>query len=87
MARLPTRSDFGSPLVAAQIRRAIAEGEAKQGERLPPARDQAAVMGVNTKTVLRALRLLGDEGLLESAAGWARPQLTWSRHPGYAGAL
>jgi GntR family transcriptional regulator len=42
--------------VAAQIRRAIADSEAKPGERLPPARDLAAVMGVNTNTVLRALR-------------------------------
>jgi GntR family transcriptional regulator len=51
--------------VAAEIRRAIAEGEAGPGERLPPARHLAAVMGVNTNTVLRALRILRDEGLLE----------------------
>jgi GntR family transcriptional regulator len=55
--------------VAAQIRRAIAEGEAKPGERLPPARDLAAVMGINTNTVLRALRVLRDEGLLEFRRG------------------
>ena len=55
--------------VAAQIRRAIAEGEAKPGERLPPARHLAAVMHVNTNTVLRALRLLRDEGLLELRPG------------------
>ena len=54
---------------AAEIRRAIAEGEAKPGERLPPAKDLAAVMGVNTNTVLRALRLLRDEGLLEFRRG------------------
>ncbi len=51
--------------VAAQIRQAITDGEAKPGERLPPARHLAAVMGVNTNTVLRALRQLRDEGLLE----------------------
>jgi GntR family transcriptional regulator len=55
--------------VAAQIRRAIADGEAKSGERLPPARHLAAVMRVNTNTVLRALRLLRDEGLLELRPG------------------
>ena len=55
--------------LAAQIRRAIADGEAKAGERLPPARHLAAVMRVNTNTVLRALRLLRDEGLLELRPG------------------
>jgi GntR family transcriptional regulator len=55
--------------VAAEIRRAIADGEAQPGERLPPARDLAAVLGVNTNTVLRSLRLLRDEGLLEFRRG------------------
>jgi GntR family transcriptional regulator len=55
--------------VAAEIRRAIAEGEARPGERLPPAKDLAAVLGVNTNTVLRALRQLRDEGLLEFRRG------------------
>src|ERR1700761_2577000 len=55
--------------VAGEIRRAIADGEAKPGERLPPARDLAAVLGVNTNTVLRALRALRDEGLLEFRRG------------------
>ena len=55
--------------VAAEIRRAIAEGEAMPGERLPPAKDLAAVLEVNTNTVLRALRLLRDEGLLEFRRG------------------
>jgi GntR family transcriptional regulator len=55
--------------VAAEIRRAIAEGEAKPGERLPLAKDLAAVLGVNTNTVLRALRTLRDEGLLEFRRG------------------
>lgn len=55
--------------VAAEIRRAIAEGEAHPGERLPPARDLAAVLGVNANTVFRALRILRDEGLLEFRRG------------------
>jgi len=54
---------------AAEIRRAIADGEAKPGERLPPAKDLAAVLGVNTNTVLRALRQLRDEGLLDFRRG------------------
>jgi GntR family transcriptional regulator len=55
--------------VAGQIRRSISEGDAKPGERLPPARDLAAVIGVNANTVLRALRELRDEGLLEFRRG------------------
>ena len=71
---LDVKLDRGDPTdlyeqVAGEIRRAIAEGEAKPGERLPPARDLAAVLGVNTNTVLRALRVLRDEGLLEVRRG------------------
>jgi GntR family transcriptional regulator len=55
--------------VAAEIRRAIAEGEAGPGDRLPLAKDMAAVLGVNKNTVLRALHLLRDEGLLDFQRG------------------
>ena len=66
--------DRGDPLplheqVAAEIRRAIAEGEAGAGDRLPLAKDLAAVLGVNKNTVLRALHLLRDEGLLQFRRG------------------
>jgi GntR family transcriptional regulator len=57
--------------VAAEIRRAIADGEAKPGERIPQAKDLAAVLGVHTNTVLRALRMLRGEGLLEVGRGRA----------------
>jgi GntR family transcriptional regulator len=55
--------------VAARIRRAIADGEAGPGERLPLAKDLAAVLGVNKNTVLRALHMLREEGLLEFRRG------------------
>jgi GntR family transcriptional regulator len=85
--------------VAGEVRRAIASGEAKPGDRLPPARDLAAVLGVNPNTVLRALRILRDEGLLEFRRGRgvtvagsssqgaviekARELLAFARHHGY----
>ena len=62
----PPTSTNKSP---SEIRRAIADGEAKPGERLPPAKDLAAILGVNTNTVLRSLRLLRDEELLEFRRG------------------
>jgi GntR family transcriptional regulator len=55
--------------VAAEIRRDIAEGQARPGDRLPPARDMAAVLGVHPNTVLRALRVLRDEGILDFRRG------------------
>jgi GntR family transcriptional regulator len=71
---IPVKIDTSEPTflheqVAAEIRRAIADGEATPGERLPPARDLAAVLGVNHNTVLRALRILREEGLLEFRRG------------------
>jgi GntR family transcriptional regulator len=78
---LPSRPSFGSldrtdrtllhEQVAAEIRRAINDGEAKPGERIPQARDLAAVLGVNTNTVLRALHVLRDEGLIQMGRGRA----------------
>lgn len=86
--------------VAAAIRRAIAEGEAMPGERLPPAKDFAAVLHVNRNTVLRAFRQLRDEGLLEfrrgrgvtitgtpsqgAVAARARELVQFARHHGYS---
>jgi GntR family transcriptional regulator len=85
--------------VAAEIRRAIADGEAKPGERMPLAKDLATVLGVNRNTVLRALHQLRDEGLLEIRQGRgitvagtpergavmtrARELVAFARHNGY----
>jgi GntR family transcriptional regulator len=55
--------------VAAAIRRAIADGEVRAGERLPPAKDLAAVLGVNANTVFRGMRTLREEGLVEFRRG------------------
>lgn len=55
--------------VAAAIRRDIIAGDVRPGGRLPPARDMAAVLEVHPNTVLRALRILRDEGVLEFRRG------------------
>jgi GntR family transcriptional regulator len=71
-ARQPHGLAIGQPLhdqVAARIRLTVADGEAGPGERLPLAKDLAAVLGVNKNTVLRALHMLRDEGLLEFRRG------------------
>ncbi|HEX4088084.1 MAG TPA: GntR family transcriptional regulator [Trebonia sp.] len=101
---LDVRIDPQEPLplfeqVCAEIRRAIADGEIGSGERLPPARDLAAELGVNSNTVLRALRQLRDEGLVEFRRGRgvtivgsahrsavldrARDLVTFAKHQGY----
>jgi len=101
---IPVKVDKTDPTdlyeqVAAEIRRAIANGEAQSGERLPPSKDLAAVLGVNNNTVLRSLRLLRDEGLLEFRRGRgisvaatpergaviqrARELVEFARHHGY----
>src|SRR6202035_2310699 len=85
--------------VAAEIRRAIADGEAGPGERLPLVKDIAAVLEVNKNTVLRAMHILRDEGLLEfrrgrgitvagtpdrsAVLGKVREMVAFARHHGY----
>lgn len=57
--------------IAANIRRAVADGGLDSGERLPPARELASVLGVDANTVLAAYRRLRSEGLLEFRRGRA----------------
>jgi GntR family transcriptional regulator len=55
--------------IAGQVRGAIAAGALGPGDRLAPARELAAGLGVNMHTVLRAYSLLRDEELIELRRG------------------
>lgn len=54
------------------IRRAIAGGELRPGDELPPVRQLAADLGVNLNTVARAYRALEGAGLVSTARGRGR---------------
>ncbi len=55
--------------IALQIRRLIEQGRLRPGDRLPPERDVAAVLGVSRTSVRDAIRVLEMRGLLEPRPG------------------
>jgi GntR family transcriptional regulator len=55
--------------IAAAVRRAVASGAVGPGDALPTALQVADALGVHRNTVLRAYRMLRDEGTIELRAG------------------
>lgn len=55
--------------IARQIRQSILEGELPPGDRLPPERRLAALLGVNRTTVVNAYRELAADGLVSGQVG------------------
>src|SRR5215471_10817818 len=55
--------------IALQIRRLIEQGRLRPGDRLPPERDVAAVLGVSRTSVRDAIRVLEMRGFLEPRPG------------------
>ena len=56
--------------VAAALREKIESGELLPGEQIPPLPQLMETYGVSRGTVIRALGLLRDEGLIEAQQGW-----------------
>ncbi|MEU5755075.1 GntR family transcriptional regulator [Streptomyces sp. NPDC047829] len=66
--------DHASPVslgeqVAASVRRAVAEGTLRKGQRLPAARALAKTLDINMHTVLRGYQILKEEQLIEMRPG------------------
>ncbi|MFV0138243.1 GntR family transcriptional regulator [Streptomyces sp. HMX87] len=66
--------DHASPVslgeqVAASVRRAVAEGTLRKGQRLPAARALAKTLNINMHTVLRGYQILKEEDLIEMRPG------------------
>ena len=75
-AKTPTPPIFEKPRarrsfedVTVQIRERIREGKLREGDRLPPERDLAVMLGVSRNTVREALRALEHAGLLALEPG------------------
>ena len=65
----PTSSTPLHVQVAACVRREMAAGRLDRGDRLPSAKEVAALLDVNLHTVLRAYQSLRDEGLIDLRRG------------------
>ncbi|GAA2023929.1 GntR family transcriptional regulator [Agromyces tropicus] len=74
--------------LADALRAAIVDGRIGFGERLPPSRDLAEGLDVNVHTVLRAYRVLRDEGFIELHPGrGATVAKRLGHHTALAGAI
>ncbi|WP_406731576.1 GntR family transcriptional regulator [Streptomyces sp. NBC_01794] len=68
--KLPKDSDTPPyRLVAEELRRQIRSGRLKPGERVPSSRDLEATYGIANMTARSALRMLRDEGLINTMPG------------------
>ncbi len=70
LVRLDMRSDTPIYLqIAEAVAARIREGSIGSGDRLPPARELATALAVNSHTVLKAYSVLEQDGLVEMRRG------------------
>jgi len=55
--------------IAHNVRRSIAIGSIRKGEQIPSVREVAGLLNVNPNTVLRAYRILEEEGIIAMKTG------------------
>lgn len=65
----PESSDTIHEQLLTQLRRIIACGDVKQGDRLPAARRLAESLDINVHTVLKAYKQLRNDGLVDMRRG------------------
>lgn len=65
----PVRTKTASSEVAAQIKEMILQGQLQPGDRLPPERELAEVLGVSRTTIREALRSLSAIGMISIRQG------------------
>src|SRR5215211_3195854 len=65
----PERRGTSSEEVISQLREMIHRGELRPGDRLPPERDLAKLIGVSRPTLRAAIRSLAAVGVLQSRQG------------------
>jgi GntR family transcriptional regulator len=67
---VPRSAELPSERLAAEIRRKIESAEWPGGGQIPSVTELAATHGVSRATVVKAVRVLVDEGLLVTRQGW-----------------
>src|SRR5499433_1422705 len=65
----PDRRGSSSEEVVTNLREMIHRGELRSGDRLPPERDLAKLLGVSRPTLRMAIRSLAAVGVLQSRQG------------------
>jgi DNA-binding GntR family transcriptional regulator len=70
MGGMSRAAELPSARVEADLRRRLAEGEWEPGEALPSVGKLAASYGVARNTILKALRRLSDDGLVQVVPHW-----------------